>query len=68
VVIEFGMVNFFGKNIEERAMAMISLAHPDFRDILFNNAMDSGCQSHRQRGGERVKDLQAGERRYLIVV
>ncbi|MDX1708568.1 MAG: acetyl-CoA hydrolase/transferase C-terminal domain-containing protein, partial [Desulfobacterales bacterium] len=28
VVSEFGMVNLFGKNIEERAMAMISLAHP----------------------------------------
>jgi acyl-CoA hydrolase len=34
VVSEFGSVNLFGKNIEERAMAMISLAHPDFRDEL----------------------------------
>ncbi|MBW2252951.1 MAG: GNAT family N-acetyltransferase, partial [Deltaproteobacteria bacterium] len=32
VVSEFGMVNLLGKNIEERAMAMISLAHPDFRN------------------------------------
>jgi acyl-CoA hydrolase/ribosomal protein S18 acetylase RimI-like enzyme len=42
VVSEFGMVNLLGKNIEERAMAMISLAHPDFRDELFHNAKDEG--------------------------
>jgi len=42
VVSEFGMVNLFGKNIEERAMAMISLAHPDFRDELFHAAQEAG--------------------------
>jgi acyl-CoA hydrolase/GNAT superfamily N-acetyltransferase len=42
VVSEFGMVNLLGKNIEERAMAMISLAHPDFRDELFDNAKQAG--------------------------
>jgi acyl-CoA hydrolase/RimJ/RimL family protein N-acetyltransferase len=42
VISEFGMVNLLGKNIEERAMAMISLAHPDFRDGLFHNAQKAG--------------------------
>ncbi len=42
VVSEYGMVNLLGKNIEERAMAMISLAHPDFRDELFHDAQESG--------------------------
>ncbi len=42
VVSEFGMVNLLGKNIEERAMAMISLAHPDFRNELFNSAQTAG--------------------------
>jgi acyl-CoA hydrolase/RimJ/RimL family protein N-acetyltransferase len=42
VVSEFGMVNLFGKNIEERAMAMISLAHPDYRDELFHTAQETG--------------------------
>ena len=42
VVSEFGMVNLMGKNMEERAMAMISLAHPDFRDELFHTAQDAG--------------------------
>ena len=43
VVSEYGMVNLFGKNIEERAMAMISLAHPDFRHELFHEAQEAGC-------------------------
>ena len=42
VVSEFGMVNLLGKNIEERAMAMISLAHPDFRDELLQVAKEAG--------------------------
>ena len=42
VVSEFGMVNLLGKNIEERAMAMISLAHPDYRDDLFHHAQEEG--------------------------
>jgi len=42
VVSEFGMVNLLGKNIEERAMALISLAHPDFRDELFHDAKQAG--------------------------
>ena len=42
VVSEFGMANLLGKNIEERAMAMIGLAHPDFRDELFESAQDAG--------------------------
>ncbi len=42
VVSEFGAVNLFGKNVQERAMALISLAHPDFRDELFQKAQQDG--------------------------
>ncbi|MGA6925509.1 MAG: GNAT family N-acetyltransferase [Desulfosarcina sp.] len=35
---EFGVVNLFGKSLQERAMAMISIAHPDFRDELLDQA------------------------------
>jgi acyl-CoA hydrolase len=34
VVTEYGMVNLKGKSVPERATAMISIAHPDFRDEL----------------------------------
>ena len=34
VVTEYGMVNLKGKSVAERAMAIISIAHPDFRERL----------------------------------
>ena len=42
VVTEFGVVNLKGKSIPERAKAMISLAHPDYRDDLARNARANG--------------------------
>src|SRR6185503_16206515 len=42
VVTEYGMVNLKGKSIPERAKAMISLAHPDFRDDLEREARTNG--------------------------
>jgi acyl-CoA hydrolase/GNAT superfamily N-acetyltransferase len=42
VATEYGVVNLFGKSLQERAMAMISLAHPDFRDELFFEAKKMG--------------------------
>ena len=41
VVTEYGMVNLKGKSIPERAQAMISLAHPDFREELERQAYES---------------------------
>jgi GNAT superfamily N-acetyltransferase/acyl CoA:acetate/3-ketoacid CoA transferase beta subunit len=42
VVTEYGLVNLFGKSLQERALALISIAHPDFRDELFNQAKAAG--------------------------
>ncbi len=42
VVTEYGSVNLFGKSIQERAIALISIAHPDFRDTLFDQARELG--------------------------
>ena len=42
VVTEYGLVNLKGKSIPERAKAMISLAHPDFRDDLEREARENG--------------------------
>ena len=38
VATEFGVVNLHGKNLRERALALTSIAHPDFRDDLINYA------------------------------
>jgi acyl-CoA hydrolase len=40
VVTEYGMVNLKGKSVAERAKALISLAHPDFRDSLEREARE----------------------------
>lgn len=40
VVTEYGMVNLKGKSVAERAMALISVAHPDFRECLQSQAYE----------------------------
>jgi acyl-CoA hydrolase/RimJ/RimL family protein N-acetyltransferase len=42
IITEFGVVNLFGKSLQERAIALISIAHPDFRDELFEEAKKAG--------------------------
>lgn len=34
VATEFGVVNLYGKNLQQRAAALTSIAHPDHRDML----------------------------------
>jgi acyl-CoA hydrolase len=34
VVTEYGAVNLFGMNMEQRAQALISIAHPEDRELL----------------------------------
>jgi acyl-CoA hydrolase/GNAT superfamily N-acetyltransferase len=38
VATEFGVVNLFGKSLRERAVALIGIAHPNFRDRLLEEA------------------------------
>ena len=40
VVTEYGMVNLKGKSVAERALAVISIAHPDFREGLEREAYE----------------------------
>lgn len=39
---EYGEVNLFGKTVSERAEALISIAHPDFRKELRRQAVEDG--------------------------
>ena len=45
VVTEYGAVNLFGKSFQERALGLISIAHPAFRDELFVQAKKMGLLS-----------------------
>ena len=41
VVTEYGMVNLKGRSVAERALALISIAHPDFREGLEREAYEN---------------------------
>ena len=40
VVTEYGVINLYGKNLRERAKALISIAHPDDREMLDKAAFE----------------------------
>ena len=55
VATEYGVVNLFGKSLQERVMAMISIAHPDFRDALFEDAKKAGLIEKERSLGEAAR-------------
>jgi len=57
VASEYGIVNLFGKSLQERVIAMISLAHPDFREELFQSSKDLGLIGPERSLGEAVKAI-----------
>lgn len=40
IATEYGVAYLHGKSIQERVMALISIAHPDFREQLFQEAVE----------------------------
>jgi len=52
VVSEYGVVNLFGKSIQERVVAMITIAHPQFREELFAKAKELGFIGSERNLGE----------------
>lgn len=57
IVSEYGVVNLFGKNIQERAMAIISISHPKFRDELFMKAKELGLISQERSINESINGI-----------
>lgn len=41
IATEYGVAYLHGKSIQERVMALISIAHPDYREQLFKEAVDA---------------------------
>jgi acyl-CoA hydrolase/RimJ/RimL family protein N-acetyltransferase len=48
VITEYGTAYLFGRSLAERAIALIDIAHPDFRDELLGAAKASGLVPRRQ--------------------
>jgi acyl-CoA hydrolase/GNAT superfamily N-acetyltransferase len=57
VVTEYGVVNLFGKSLQERAIAMISIAHPNFRDELFFQAKEMGLLGPERTVAETIRSV-----------
>lgn len=57
VATEFGVVNLFGKTLQERAMALISIAHPNFRDELFAKAKEMELIDSGRRFKQAIKGV-----------
>jgi acyl-CoA hydrolase/RimJ/RimL family protein N-acetyltransferase len=57
VATEYGVVNLFGKSLQERVIALISIAHPDFRDELFHAARKEGLIGPERTLGEAARAL-----------
>ena len=49
VVTEYGVAYLFGKSIRERALALIEIAHPDYRERLLEAAKEMGLLSTTQK-------------------
>jgi acyl-CoA hydrolase/RimJ/RimL family protein N-acetyltransferase len=71
VVTEFGIAYLFGKSVRERALALIEIAHPDFRESLLDEAKRQSLvpTAHRLGGGlgylveeERAVRLKSGSK------
>ncbi len=57
VATEYGVVNLFGKSLQERVIAMIEIAHPDFRERLFEDAKKAGIIGPERFLGEATKGI-----------
>lgn len=57
VVTEYGAVNLFGKSLQERVIAMISIAHPEFRDELFEAAKEDELIGKERSLGEAKEGI-----------
>jgi acyl-CoA hydrolase/RimJ/RimL family protein N-acetyltransferase len=57
VITEYGAFNMAGKSLQERAVGMISVAHPDFREQLFTRAKEMGLIGPERTLGEAVRGV-----------
>lgn len=62
LVTEFGVAYLHGKSVQERALALISIAHPDFRERLLREAIE--LKYVRQEMADVEGKIQVGPREF----
>jgi len=66
VITEYGIGYLFGKSVGERALALIEIAHPDFREHLLNEAKRLGYLRTEQTLKSRRAYPEEEERRIVL--
>ncbi len=66
VVTEYGIAYLFGRSIPERALALIEVAHPDFRESLLDDARKLGYLGADHRLRSRTAYPEHEERRVTL--
>jgi acyl-CoA hydrolase/GNAT superfamily N-acetyltransferase len=74
VITEYGTAYLFGRSLAERAVALIEIAHPDFREELLDAAKASGLVARRQQLHSRtaypvaeVRDVRLRDGREVLI-
>ena len=57
VATEYGVVNLFGKSLQERVLALIEIAHPDHRERLFAEAKEARLIGRERKLGESIRGV-----------
>jgi acyl-CoA hydrolase/RimJ/RimL family protein N-acetyltransferase len=74
VITEYGTAYLFGRSLAERAVALIEIAHPDFREELLDAAKASGLVARKQQLHSRtaypvaeVRELRLRDGREVLI-
>jgi GNAT superfamily N-acetyltransferase len=57
VATEYGVVNLFGKSLQERVLALIEIAHPNHREQLLEEAKEARLISRERKLGEASRGI-----------
>lgn len=68
VVSEYGVAYLHGKSVQERALALISIAHPDFRERLFKEAIEQKLIRAEHAQVQAGFVVNTGDRRRVVVL
>jgi acyl-CoA hydrolase/GNAT superfamily N-acetyltransferase len=57
VATEYGVVNLLGKSLQERVLALIEIAHPDYREQLLEEAKEARLIGRERNLGEAIRGI-----------
>ena len=55
IATEYGVAGLFDQTLEERAYRLINIAHPDFRQTLFSEAVERGIIRRGRADAGRIR-------------